>query len=87
MIEFRPDELKWQAVLNEVRRRIRAGEYQPGHPIPGEPRLAEEFRIARGTARRVINELLQAGEVYSIHGKGTFVSVPKPEGQEQGEGE
>lgn len=76
MIDFRPDELKWQAILNEMRRRIREGIYRPGHPIPGEPRLAEEFEVARGTARRVINELLAAGDVYSIHGKGTFVSAP-----------
>jgi DNA-binding GntR family transcriptional regulator len=82
VIEFRPDELKWQAILNEIRRRIREGQYQPGHPIPGEPRLAEEFGVARGTARRVINELLESGEVYSIHGKGTFVTAP-----ENGEGQ
>ncbi|MBG0814328.1 GntR family transcriptional regulator [Planomonospora sp. ID82291] len=84
MIEFRPDELKWQAILNEIRRRIREGQYQPGHPIPGEPRLAEEFGVARGTARRVINELLESGEVYSIHGKGTFVAVLKDDERQAG---
>ncbi|WP_405088205.1 GntR family transcriptional regulator [Microbispora sp. NBC_01389] len=77
MIEFRPDQLKWEAVLEEIRRRIRTGEYQVGHPIPGEPRMAEEFGIAKGTARRVINELLKAGDVYTVLGKGTFVADPE----------
>lgn len=78
MIEFQPDQLKWQAVLEEVRRRIRDGEYQAGMPIPGEPRMAEEFDVSKGTARRVINALLESGEVYTVMGKGTFVARRKP---------
>ncbi len=80
VIEFRPDQLKWEAVLEEIRRRIRTGEYQVGHPVPGEPRMAEEFGIAKGTARRVINELLKAGDVYTVLGKGTFVADPETGG-------
>ncbi|MFD8532111.1 GntR family transcriptional regulator [Streptosporangium canum] len=76
MIQFRPDQLKWQAVLTEVRRRIREGEYRPGYPMPGAPRLAEEFGIAKRTAERVIAELKAANEIYAVWGKGTFVSDP-----------
>ncbi|MGW5156022.1 hypothetical protein ACWEPN_11145 [Nonomuraea wenchangensis] len=39
--------------------------------------MAEEFGIAKGTARRVINELLKAGDVYTVLGKGTFVADPE----------
>ncbi|GAA3473872.1 hypothetical protein GCM10018965_084250 [Nonomuraea roseola] len=63
---------------DEVRRRIAAGIYKPRHPIPGEPRLAEEFGMAKGTARKAINALLEAGDVYTVLGKGTFVS-PRPD--------
>ncbi|GAB1822730.1 GntR family transcriptional regulator [Herbidospora sp. RD11066] len=83
MIEFRPDELKWEAVLAEIRRRIKSGEYKVGHPIPGEPRMAEEFGVARGTARKVIRALLETGEIYTVVGKGTFVADPQTGGRPQ----
>ncbi|MEV6982545.1 GntR family transcriptional regulator [Sphaerisporangium sp. NPDC051017] len=51
MIDFRPDQPKSAQVLAEMRRHIKAGVYKPGYPIPGEPRMAEEFGIARRTAR------------------------------------
>ncbi|GAA3136766.1 hypothetical protein GCM10010466_29490 [Planomonospora alba] len=76
MINFRPDRLIWQQVLEEIRRRIEAGEYRPGYPMPGAPRLADEFGIAKRTAERVISELKAAGDVYTIPGKGTFVADP-----------
>jgi DNA-binding GntR family transcriptional regulator len=75
-MDFRPDELRWQAVANEIRRRIAEGVYQPGMPVPGEPRLAVEFGVAKGTARRALNALLADGTLYSVLGKGTFVSPP-----------
>ncbi|WP_344580489.1 winged helix-turn-helix domain-containing protein [Nonomuraea roseoviolacea] len=76
-MDFRPDELKWEAVVAEVRRRIAEGIYRPGNPIPGEPRLAEELGVSKGTARRAINALIEAGDVYTVLGKGTFVSYPE----------
>lgn len=85
MIEFRPDQLKWEAVRDEIRRRIKAGDYKPGHPIPGEPRMADEFDVSKGTARRVIRALLESGEIYTVLGKGTFVSDPETGGPPKGE--
>ncbi|MGN9847211.1 GntR family transcriptional regulator [Nonomuraea sp. H19] len=75
-MDFKPDELRWQAVANEIRRRIAEGVYQPGMPVPGEPRLAVELGVAKGTARRALNALLADGTLYSVLGKGTFVSPP-----------
>ncbi|QFY13168.1 GntR family transcriptional regulator [Nonomuraea phyllanthi] len=73
-MDFEPDELRWQAVANEIRRRIAEGVYQPGMPVPGEPRLAVELGVSKGTARRALNSLLADGTLYSVLGKGTFVS-------------
>ncbi|MET7331682.1 GntR family transcriptional regulator [Nonomuraea sp. NPDC005650] len=73
-MEFKPDELRWQAVVNEIRRRIADGVYQTGMPVPGEPRLAVELGVSKGTARRALNALLEDGTLYSVLGKGTFVS-------------
>jgi DNA-binding GntR family transcriptional regulator len=73
-MDFKPDELRWQAVADEIRRRIAEGVYQPGMPVPGEPRLAVELGVSKGTARRALNALLADGTLYSVLGKGTFVS-------------
>ncbi|WP_405140661.1 winged helix-turn-helix domain-containing protein [Sphaerisporangium sp. NBC_01403] len=76
MIDFRPDQPKSEQVLTEMRRRIKAGVYKPGHPIPGEPRMAQEFGIARRTARKVINALLDEGLIYTVKNIGTFAADP-----------
>ncbi|PRX53564.1 regulatory GntR family protein [Nonomuraea fuscirosea] len=79
-MDFKPDELRWQAVANEIRRRIADGVYRPGMPVPGEPRLAVELGVSKGTARRALNALLADGTLYSVLGKGTFVSRPSEVG-------
>ncbi|MEV4159028.1 GntR family transcriptional regulator [Nonomuraea dietziae] len=81
MIEFRPDQPKYEQVAAEIRRRIDAGIYRPGMPIPGEPRLAEEFGVARRTARKALELLIAAGDVYTVRSMGTFVSPPKEQEQ------
>ncbi|MFI6811884.1 winged helix-turn-helix domain-containing protein [Nonomuraea sp. NPDC050328] len=80
VIHFRPDQPKSEQVLDEMRRRIRAGDYKPGYPIPGEPRMAEEFGIARRTARKVLDALIAEGLVYTVRNIGTFVADPKTGG-------
>ncbi|TXK35131.1 winged helix-turn-helix domain-containing protein [Nonomuraea sp. C10] len=75
-MDFKPDELRWQAVVNEIRRRIEVGEYRPGMPVPGEPRLAVELGVSKGTARRALNALIADGTLYTVLGKGTFVGHP-----------
>lgn len=57
-----------------VAAKIRSGELQPDRPIPAETRLAEEYGIARLTARRAVRELRDRGLVVTVPGKGTFVA-------------
>lgn len=83
MMEFRPDQYVWQQVLDEIRRRIRDGEYKAGNLMPGAPRLAEEFGVAKRTVQRVLDILRESGEIYTLVGKGTFVAPP-PAQQEDG---
>ncbi|MFJ2030543.1 winged helix-turn-helix domain-containing protein [Streptosporangium sp. NPDC087985] len=80
MIHFRPDQPKSEQVLTEMRRRIQTGDYKPGYPVPGEPRMAEEFGIARRTARKVINALIAERLVYTVRNIGTFVADPQTGG-------
>lgn len=56
--------------------KIAAGEIQPDRPIPSETRLAEEYGVARLTARRVHRELRDRGLVRTVRGKGSFVEAP-----------
>lgn len=58
--------------------RIAAGELVPDRPIPAETRLAEEYGVARLTARRAVRELRERGLVYTVRGKGSYVVEPPP---------
>lgn len=40
--------------------------------IPSERELCERFRVSRITVRKAIEELTINGELYKLHGKGTF---------------
>lgn len=53
---------------------IESGELQPDRPVPAETRLAEEYGVARLTARRAIRELRDRGLVLTTPGRGTFIS-------------
>lgn len=54
--------------------KIAAGELVPDRPIPAETRLAEEYGVARLTARRAVRELRERGLVHTVQGKGSYVT-------------
>ncbi len=58
--------------------RIRSGEYPPDSQIPSEAALCAEFGVSRITVRHALADLQRAGQIFRIHGKGTFVSHPRP---------
>jgi GntR family transcriptional regulator len=67
--------------------RIKTGELLPGRPIPSEVALRQEFGVARGTARKAIAALREAGLVHTVQGKGTYVGPPPgedPDGHTRG---
>lgn len=45
--------------------------------IPSESALSREYGISRMTVRSVLNRMVDAGLIYRVTGKGTFVSEPK----------
>jgi GntR family transcriptional regulator len=59
-----------------LRERIRAGEWQPGDPIPSERELSERYGISRMTARQAVAELVTERLLYREQGRGTFVIRP-----------
>ena len=64
---------KYAQVIDELRRRIEAGEYPPGSLLPSEHQLTEEFQIARPTVVRALRVLRQDGWIETQQGKGSFV--------------
>ncbi|MGS2645793.1 GntR family transcriptional regulator [Streptosporangium sp. G12] len=67
------DRAIWKQLADELRRRIRAGEYKPRYPIPSLTQLHQEFGTAKNTIRKVIDQLAQEGYVRPEQGVATFV--------------
>ena len=56
-----------------LREAIEQGRYGPGHSIPSERQLMEEYSLSRTTIRRAIDALVDAGRLERRPGSGTFV--------------
>jgi len=63
----------FEQVANAIAGRIERGELRPRDPIPSELSIQQEFGVARGTARRAVQELRDRGLVVTIPQRGTFV--------------
>ncbi|GGV75386.1 GntR family transcriptional regulator [Streptomyces massasporeus] len=66
--------------------KIASGELAPDRPIPSENHLADEYGVARLTARRAAQELRERGLIVTVRGKGSFV-VERPVGDAPEEAE
>ncbi|MFI5782361.1 FadR/GntR family transcriptional regulator [Nocardia sp. NPDC051570] len=55
--------------------RIRGGEWQLGHKLPGETTLAAQLGVGRSTLREAIRELSGQGVLESRQGAGVFVTA------------
>lgn len=70
---------KYQELKSCLIDRIRNGVYHDGKKISSEPELCREFSLSRNTIRQAVKELEQAGFLYRVQGKGTFVRNRTPE--------
>ncbi len=71
----KPDLRNWQAVHEEVRRRIYTRDWKPGDLIPNEADLALEFGCARSTVNRALRALADAGLLDRRRKAGTRVAL------------
>ncbi|WP_227982831.1 FadR/GntR family transcriptional regulator [Nocardia spumae] len=55
--------------------RVKAGEWQLGHRLPGETTLAAQLGVGRSTLREAIRELAGQGVLESRQGAGVFVTA------------
>jgi DNA-binding FadR family transcriptional regulator len=67
------------AIHAHLKHAIETGTYGEGDQLPAERQLAVTFRAARGTVRRALDQLEQAGLVSRKLGSGTFVTARNAE--------
>ena len=54
---------------------LSSGEWKPGSAIPAEWKLAERFKVAIGTVRKAVDELVAENILIRQQGRGTFVAA------------
>lgn len=65
---------KYQEIAEDLRKRIRSGEFAPGAKLPTEDDLRDEYRASRNTIRQAVEILAREGLVARRQGQGTFVT-------------
>ncbi len=67
-----------QRVVAGLKDKIFAGELPPGHKLPSESELIEEFDVSRTVVREAVTRLRAEGLVETFQGRGSFVlAVPE----------
>lgn len=61
-------------IIEQVRRRIAAGDWPPGTEMPSIRQLAVALRVSVITVKRAYRELEQQGVIVTRHGKGSMVA-------------
>ncbi|MGG7573938.1 TetR/AcrR family transcriptional regulator C-terminal domain-containing protein [Streptomyces sirii] len=73
----------YRRIVEEIRRRIDAGELAAGDRVPSTRRITQEWGVAMATATKVLTTLRQEGLVRAVPGVGTVVAeqerVPRAE--------
>ena len=65
----------YRDLKRDLTQRIAAAEWLPGGALPSEARLAAHYRVAIGTVRKAIDELVAERIVQRRQGSGTYLST------------
>ncbi|WP_354558522.1 histidine utilization repressor [Rhizobium aquaticum] len=66
-----------QQIVNDVEAKILAGDWPPGHRVPFEMELAEQYKCSRMTVNKAMSQLARAGLIIRRKKSGSFVSLPQ----------
>lgn len=69
----------YEQIVTQIREQILSGELGPDAALPSIRALAKDLRISVITSKRAYEELEQEGFLYTVAGKGCFVSEKNPE--------
>jgi GntR family transcriptional regulator len=76
-IDFNSNIPYYLQLIELLKGKIQAGEWQTGDQIPSEPDLCEEYGISRTVVRQALHAIELEGLIIRRKGKGTFVAEPK----------
>ncbi|WP_321372460.1 phosphonate metabolism transcriptional regulator PhnF [uncultured Desulfuromusa sp.] len=68
---------RYQQISRVLVDQIVAGLYPSGSRLPSEQALSLQFEVNRHTVREALRELKNEGSIYSVRGKGHFVTANK----------
>lgn len=66
-----------QRILNDIRSKIISGEWAPGHRIPFEHELTEQYGCSRMTVSKALSQLAASGLIERRRRSGSFVRQPR----------
>ena len=69
----------YEQIIGQVKTAIVAGDVKPGDMLPSIRALAKDLQISVITTKRAYEELEEQGLIYSVPGRGFFVSSRKLE--------
>lgn len=64
----------YKLIREDIVQDILSGVYEPGDMIYGQQYYSTKFNVSRATVRRAIYELIEKQVLYTVKGKGTYVS-------------
>ncbi len=68
-----------QRVVAGLKDKILAGDLPPGHKLPSETELIDEYGVSRTVVREAVTRLQAEGLVETFQGRGSFVlAMPEP---------
>jgi len=73
-INIRSKVPSYQQLADQLEAAIAAGEYAPDEAIPSLKQLKDQTGLAQGTVQHAITVLEAKGLVYTVRGRGTFVT-------------
>jgi AcrR family transcriptional regulator len=73
-----PADPPYLRIVADLRRRIEAGEFCPGDPVPSTRQLTKKWGVVMATATKALAALRQEGAVNAVPGVGTVVAAREP---------
>lgn len=64
----------YQQIYTQIKKQILTNELKPGEALPSMRTLAKNLNVSLITTKRAYEELEKDGFIYSVVGKGSFVS-------------
>ena len=71
-----------EQIADHFRRNVRGNFWPPGFKLRAESDIASDLRVARGTVRRALRDLVEEGVLVQVQGRGTFVASSSAEDSE-----